>query len=330
MHDLVRLYEQFQEDRKPPSIPVASLYARMKVPPVGFQFMMPDQFVSAHYVRKLSDLQALLQRETASLDAELKRADSQFRKNPPPMLLAETELGPEDLGLLRRLVSADSLDSASRVQTIIRDIDDVTARDIEAIASLHSAIRSVTARQQIDPKLKAIGNLNRLSEQAEQLRERSTALLQMRNRFVSLTSSISFQVRSIRMGIATVSLPFPAQLATVRDSMQAHVQAAAQQRQKHLIDEVDDICAHLPQTRIDESRIIMTFGTIQQGKQFRVVFQIRPNYPWVRLTPEIEVQLGNAKVIARTVTSVCKRVPWVRNPLLVACRKIIEECQLSV
>jgi hypothetical protein len=96
------------------------------------------------------------------------------------------------------------------VQAIIRDLDEMTAQDSEAITALQSAIKSVTGRQQIDPRLKAIDNLDRLSERAEQLRGQSTALFLARNRFVSLTSSISFQVRSIRMGIATVSLPFPA------------------------------------------------------------------------------------------------------------------------
>jgi hypothetical protein len=327
MRDLIRSYDQFQEDHKPPCLPVTSLFTKLNVPAVGFQFMVPDEIVSTQYLRKFSDLQNLVRREVADSEAALTRADQIFRSNTPQLLIDGTVLSSDDLKLLTRFVSVDYLNSASKIQGIIRELDEVSSRDSETYLGLESAIKKVISKRRIDPQMRNVDELEKVNERIEQLKEHSIQLLGWQNRFVFLTNLLCFQVRSIRKSVGIISLSFPAPLMTTKNAIEAHSQAANQQRNRGLRAEIDQIGANLPYTRFDGSRVVVTFGSLQQEVRFVVEFKINNGYPWTRLIPETKVQLGNVKLIVQMVASICRRALWDRKPLVMICQRIVEECR---
>jgi hypothetical protein len=222
------------------------------------------------------------------------------------------------------------LDSASRVQAIIRQLDEVSCRDTETYLSLEFAIRTIAARRQLDPRLKAIDGLDRTRGMIEQVRGRAESVRLWGKQFQGLLQVLRFRVRSIRQGMGTVSLPWPAPLVAVTDAVEAHVRSVEQIRRRRLDAEIDEICEYLPYTTYNGSRVVVIFGNLRGEARFQVVFGIPKGYPWAKLRPETTVQLGNEQTITAKVAAVCRTTPPGRMPLLEVCQRIAVECRTAV
>ena len=325
MLDVLEAFDRFKDANKPPALPISELMERIGETKPEFRTLDPLPVVSRRFKSMFNDAARSIASESENIERQIERIEQKWQGEPPEALSNADLVTSEDIRIFKTLAQIFSLNAAVDVGNCVVECLSVLKSDSKDVVELQSAADDVVRDAARNKTFAQIESLRQCRSQISDLKEAQHEAVHLSRRYVDLRQTLGFQVTEIKRDRATVMLPLTAAQQTVKDAGQVHAEVASKKRQLDLEDEVREIMEVLPFTTFEKSRVTTTFS--MQELRFEVAFPIRSGYPFVKLAPEVRVQIGNERNITSAVNQVCSRCQIVRKPILAVCQKLCRELQ---
>lgn len=323
-------YQQFVALRKPPPIQFSKFLGYLH-----FQKPIPEsltisKITTINFLHSFKELKEYINKEIHLMQDEISHLESDFEKKPPNILESFDELSEyERRDLIHYFqLYTDKFRSSSTlwINNQILNLEKSYSRTNYKMDTQKLRETRQSAFSTKDYRLDKYSKYIQLQEKLQNSKI-SQNQFNLRNKYLSLKSSLSFTVTQIKKGKGTIKLadylinepPF-----TPENRYEGHCIIASSYRAKEFQYEVNEIGKLFPFVRmIDKVNLYVTVArNCNPELRFDVIFPIQHTYPWYVINAKVKVLIGNSNEIESKINEICSNVSFVRRPILEICKKI--------